>query len=142
MNKQDLQRQSALQAQAEQAERQGLPAGVDPALDRYRLVLRALRQPVTPALPADFAQMVAARVAQAEEKSSLEDWLTTLLMFGLAITGLVFVAPVMAGVIGQLHFNLPSIPWPLLAAAGVSVALAWALDRGAVNWRSGGSHRA
>ena len=142
MNNQDLERQAALQARAEQAERQQLPAGADASVDRYRLVLRALRQPLAAQLPADFARQTAARVTLAEEKTSLEDWLTTLLMLALAVAGLVFVAPVMGRVVGQLHVELPSIPWPLLAAAGVSVALAWAVDRGAITWRGRGSHRA
>ena len=39
--------------------------------------------------------------------------------------------PVMASILGQFHFQLPSLPWPLLGATAVSVAVAWALDRGA-----------
>jgi hypothetical protein len=106
MNKQELERQAALQARAEQAERQHLPAGGDAAVDRYRLVLRALRQPPAAQLPADFAHQMAARVAATEEKSSLEDWLTTLLMFALAVAGLVFVEQVFGLVVGQVVFDV------------------------------------
>jgi hypothetical protein len=136
MKPQDLERQARLQAQAEQAERQQLPASGDPALDSYRLVIRALKQPPAAQLPADFAKRVATRISFSEERSSLEDWLTTGLMLILAVTGLFYLRPVMANVLGQLHFQLPTLPWPLLAAAVASVALAWALDRGALGRRS------
>ena len=48
-----------LQDEAERAEREGLPAGRDPRVDRYRLIVRALRQPLEPRLPADFDTHVA-----------------------------------------------------------------------------------
>ena len=140
MNSNDLEQQARLQAEAELAERQRLPASGRPELDRYRLVLRALRQPLAVQLPADFAATVAARVVLAEDKSSLEDWLMTLLLLALAVAGLVYALPVAASVLGQLHFKLPTLPWPLLVAAVVSVAVAWALDRGALRWFDHGHH--
>jgi hypothetical protein len=133
MKSSELERQARLQAQAELAERQQLPASGDPGLDSYRLVIRALRQPLATQLPANFAAQVAARVGFSEERSSLDDWLMTGLMLVLAVTGLFYIRPVMAGIIGQFHFQLPSLPWPLLGAAAVSVAVAWALDRGALS---------
>ena len=141
MNTRDPDAQARLQAQAELAERQGLPPGRDPQLDQYRLVIRALRQPPMDALPADFALRVAARVRLSEDGSNFEDWLVTVLLLAMAIVGLVYVQPVLANVISRLHFNLPTLPWPLLAAAAVSVGLAWVVDRGASTWR-GGAHRA
>lgn len=140
MNAHDLEQEARLQEQAEQAERQRSPASGNPALDRYRLVLRALRQPLAAQLPADFAAKVAARAVFPEEKASVEDWLMTLLLLAMAVAGLVFALPVMAGILGQLHFNVPTLPWPLLVAAAASVAVAWALDRGAVRW-FGAGHR-
>lgn len=131
IDQQVLEQQARLQAQAELAERQKLPPGGDPALDRYRLVIRALNQPLAAQLPADFAARVAARVGFSEERSSLEDWLMTGLMLVLAVAGLFYIRPVMASILGQFHFQLPSLPWPLLVAASASVAVAWALDRGA-----------
>lgn len=131
-----LEQQARLQAQAELAERQQLPASGDPALDSYRLVIRALNQPLAEQLPADFAARVAARVGFSEERSSPEDWLMTGLMLVLAVAGLFYMRPVMASILGQFHFQLPSLPWPLLAAASASVAVAWALDRGAIGWRN------
>lgn len=131
INQQGLEQQARLQAQAELAERQQLPASGDPALDSYRLVIRALRQPPAAQLPADFASRVANRIGFSEERSTLEDWLMTGLMLVLAVTGLFYMRPVMASLLVQFHFQLPSLPWPLLGAAAVSVAVAWALDRGA-----------
>lgn len=141
MNNHDSDAQARLQAQAEIAERQDLPAGRDPQVDQYRLVIRALRQPPTEQLPADFAARIAARVQLTEDGSSIEDWMVTALLLTMAIVGLVYVQPVMATVIDRLHFKLPTLPWPLLVAAAVSLALAWAVDRGASAWRGGG-HRA
>ena len=135
MSKQTLDEQARLQQLAEQAERQRLPASGDPSVDAYRLVIRALRQPLRMDLPADFAKRVAARAAVPEESSRLEDWLMSLLLLVLAGGGLFYVAPVMAGVASQLHIHMPSVPWRLLAPAAASIALAWALDRGAINWR-------
>ena len=138
MNNHQMEEQARLQLLAEQAEKQGLPPGGNAALDGYRLVVRALRQPLAQQLPADFAARVAARVAARagapEESTRLEDWLMSLLLLVLAGTGLFYVQPVMAEVFSQLHVRLPAIPWPLLGAAAASVAVAWALDRGAIGW--------
>lgn len=134
MNSHENDVQLRLQAQAELAERQGRPAGGDPNLDRYRLVLRALRQPLAEQLPIDFARQVAARAALVEDGGSMDDWLVTLLMLGMAIAGVVYVQPAMASIVGHLNFTLPTLPWPLLGAAGASVALAWAIDASASGW--------
>ena len=135
MSKQTIEEQARLQQLAEQAERQRLPASDDASVDSYRLVIRALRQPLRLDLPSDFAARVAARVVVPEENSRLEDWLMSLLLLVLAGGGLFYVAPVMAGVASQLHIHMPTVPWHLLAAAAVSIAVAWALDRGAIGWR-------
>jgi hypothetical protein len=141
MNSLDLERQARLQAQAEHAERQRLPASGDAELDSYRLVIRALRQPLKARLPADFAARMAERITLPEEKSSLEDWLVTALLFGMAVAGLIYMQPVMATVVSRLQFEppgLPTLPWPLLGATIASIAIAWALDRGAAGWFNGG----
>ena len=135
MSNQSFEEQARLQQLAEQAERQRLPASGDPSLDSYRLVIRALRQPLRLELPSDFAARVAARATVPEESSRLEDWLMSLLLLVLAGGGLFYVAPVMAGVASQLDIHLPAVPWHLLAAAAASIAVAWALDRGAISWR-------
>ena len=64
----DAAREREWQAQehALRAERLGLdPAAGDARVRRYRLLARALREPMPDALPADFAQRMAAQVAAA-----------------------------------------------------------------------------
>ena len=124
-----------LQDDAERAERLGLPAGADPAVDRYRLVMRALRQPLAAQLPAGFATRLAARVVQPEERGSREDWLVSIALFCVGAAGLFYLQPVMAAVLAGMHFNLPRVPWPLLAGGAVAIGVAWALDRGAARFR-------
>jgi len=137
----ELQREASLQAQAEAAERQGLPHGANPAVDRYRLVLRALRAPLAIDLPADFAARVARRIAPPEERHALEDGLLRLLLLGIGITGLFYLQPVLATVLDSMHVSLPRVPWPLLVAAAAAVAVAWLVDRGATHWKQQhGSH--
>lgn len=144
MNTHELE-QSSLQAQAEAAERQGSPPGGDARLDRYRLVIRAVRAAPMPELPADFAARVAASAMRAEDSSRLEDALMSLLMGALAVTALFYVWPTLGVVLGHLQLVLPDVsmltdvPWPLLIAAAVGVGLVWLLDRGASGWRQ--THR-
>ena len=45
MNVHDREHEARLQAEAEAAERQQLPPAANPAVNEYRLVMRALRQP-------------------------------------------------------------------------------------------------
>ena len=137
MNKSFSEAEARLQAQAELAERNGLPPGA-PAVDAYRVVVRALRQPPEQQLPAGFAAQVAARVGLAEQDSSLEDWLMSLMLLGVGITGLVYMQPLMADMAELLSIQmprLPELPWPLLVATGAGMAIAWALDRGVINWQ-------
>ena len=119
-----------LPAAAEAAERQGLPPGGNPVVNEYRMVMRALRRPPSDGLPADFAARMARRVLFAEERGSMEDWLVTALMLGLAAAALIYMLPVLAKVVGAFHVSLPTAPWPLLVAAAVAVGLAWAIEQG------------
>ena len=130
MNVHDREHEARLQAEAEAAERQQLPPAANPAVNEYRLVMRALRQPPSEDLPADFAARVARRVLFAEERGSLEDWLVTGLMLAMAAGALFYIQPVMAKVAGAFQMSLPTLPWPLLMAAAVAVGLAWAVDQG------------
>ena len=70
-------RDMRLQAEADRAEREALAPGGDPRVDRYRLVVRALRRPLQPQLPADFAARVAAMASRTCAKAcdGFEDWL-------------------------------------------------------------------
>jgi hypothetical protein len=130
MNVHDREHEARLQAEAEAAERQQLPPAANPAVNEYRLVMRALRQPPPDGLPADFAARVARRVLFAEERGSFEDWLVTGLMLAMAAGALFYLQPVLAQVAGAFQVSLPALPWPLLMAAAVAVGLAWAVDQG------------
>jgi hypothetical protein len=131
MKPEDIDREMRLQSAAEAAERLGQPAGVDPELDRHRLVVRALNRPTALQLPADFAARVAKRVLLAEEKTSIEDWLMTLLLLGVGVIGLVYMQPVIALVVQRVHIEVPQLPWSMIAATGAGIAVAWMVDRGA-----------
>ena len=135
MNVHDREHEARLQAEAEAAERQQLPPAANPAVNEYRLVMRALRQPPPEGLPADFAVRMARRVLFAEERGSLEDWLVTGLMLAMAAGALFYLQPVLSRFAGAFQLSLPSLPWPLLFAAGVAIGLAWAIDQGASHWR-------
>jgi len=131
MNVHDREHEARLQAEAEAAERQQLPPAANPAVNEYRLVMRALRQPPPDGLPADFAARLARRVLYAEERGSLEDWMVTILMLLLAAGAMFYLQPVLAQVAGAFQLTLPALPWPLLFAAATAVGLAWAIDQGA-----------
>lgn len=131
MKPEDIDREMRLQAAAERAERLGQPAGIDTELDRHRLVIRALNRPTALQLPADFAARVAKRILMAEEKSSIEDWLITLLLLGMGLIGLVYMQPVIALVVQRVHIEVPQMPWSMIAATGAGIAVAWIVDRGA-----------
>lgn len=135
MNGHDIDHEARLQAKAEAAERAGAPPGGNAAVDRYRLVLRALREPLAQQLPAGFAAQVARRITLPEERSSLEDWLTSVALLGVGITGLAFMQPVMASVLASMHVALPPVPWHLLGVAAAAVAMAWLVDRAATRWK-------
>ena len=129
MKPEDIDREARLQAAAEQAECLGHPPGVDPGLDRHRLVIRALNRPTALQLPADFAARIAKRVLLAEERSGIEDWLMTLLLLGVGLIGLVYMQPVIALVVQRVHIDMPQLPWPMIAATGAGIAVAWIVDR-------------
>ena len=135
MNMHDREHEERLQAEAEAAERQQLPPGADPRVDEYRLVLRALRHPPALGLPADFAARVARRMLYAEERGTAEDWIVTVLMLAMAAGGLWYLVPMLSSLAGAFQVRLPALPWPLLVATGAAVAVAWAVDHGAVRWR-------
>jgi hypothetical protein len=130
MNSQEQDRQARLQAAAEQAERQGLPSGKDPELDRMRLVIRALRQEPAEQLSPGFARGMAVLAARQERRVAPEDWMMTVLMGVLGVGGLVYMMPIMGKVMGEMHLSLPRLPWPMVIATVVAIAAAWAVDQG------------
>jgi len=131
MNTRDRELEEGLQAEAEAAEKAALPSGGNAAVDEYRLVLRALRQPPNAAgLPMDFAARVARRAIYAEERGSFEDWIVTGLMLVMAAGAMYYLQPLLAKIVASFNLALPSLPWPLLFGAAIAVGAAWLVDQG------------
>ncbi|MEO8999241.1 MAG: hypothetical protein ABI227_06240 [Rhodanobacter sp.] len=86
------------------------PAGDDARGRRYRLLARALREPLQDGLPADFAQRVAAHVAVAPT--------STLRFEFVLITALVIALVIAAGIVTTIYGSqwLPSFSAILPAA--------------------------
>ena len=129
MNNDNIETQQRLQAAAEQAEKSKMALSSDPEVAAYRLVIRALRQPLPMLLPSDFAARVAHQSVVLEESDGMEDAMTIGLLLMLAIAGLVFTFPTISHIWAQLNFNLPNLPWPMVFATLVAVVFAWGLDR-------------
>ena len=135
--------EARIQAEAERAEREGLASGRDPRVDRYRLVVRALRQPLEPQLPADFAPRVAAIALQRDRGEGLEEWIVVLLMLAMGVGALVFVGPALAGMMHTVvSVQLPPLPWHQAVMAAACIGVAWASERGFARLRDHGSRHA
>ncbi|GLQ40995.1 hypothetical protein [Dyella nitratireducens] len=81
-----MEREWALQEQAARAERLGLDARDDATLQRYRAVVRALRQPLDEDLPPDFASQVAKEIRRRPaDTMRLELYLSWALLGTLAV---------------------------------------------------------
>jgi hypothetical protein len=125
-NEQDMR----LQAEAERAEREGLPAGRDPRVDRYRLIMRALRQPLEPQLPADFDTHIA-QLALHRDGDGLEDVLVSLLLLAMGIGALLYVGPVLAKMTqAMVSITLPPLPWHQFVMAAICIGVVWSIDQG------------
>jgi hypothetical protein len=138
VSRHDSERQQQLQAMAERAERELAPAG-DPQVDAYRLVLRALQQPLPDALPAGFAQQVARRLQAHEASSRLERWLTHLLLLIMVVAMAWFAVPPLVATMAQTLrlANSEALPWSSVCIASAGIGMAWMLDR----YWSSASHR-
>ena len=118
-----MEREWALQEHAARAERLELDESSDQALQRYRTVMRALRQPLGENLPADFANTVATEARRrAAGDTRLELYLSWALL-GVLVGMLIGVAVRYASSWKPLLPLALSQPW-LLALAGVLVLLA------------------
>jgi anti-sigma factor RsiW len=118
-----MEREWTLQERAARAERLGLDENSDQALQRYRIVMRALRQPLDENLPADFASTVAVEARRrAAGDTRLELYLSWALL-GVLVGMLIGVAVRYASSWKPLLPLALSQPW-LLALAGVLVLLA------------------
>ena len=133
MNPQDIQQQEKLQDAAERAEREHLPPG-DPQVDAYRLIWRALKQPLPISLPADFAQQVARKLQTREEAAGLEQWLTNFLLVTLAVAAAVFALPPLAATLAPILRATAAqpMPWSLIFVAALGMVAVWLTDAAVV----------
>lgn len=116
------------QERALRAERLGLdPSNGDGRVRRYRLLSRALRKPLPDALPADFAQRLAAQVAAAPARGSAAEARFEWALTSVLLAALVVAAGVAVAVYGG-HW-LPAFR-PLLSARGMP-GTGWLLALGA-----------
>jgi hypothetical protein len=130
-------REWRLQERALREERLHAGDGGDPEIAAYRRIVRALRQPLPDALPADFAQGVAAQAARlpARGESAVERWLVRGLVVAFAVSALYFVANDGGAWLRASLSLLPNADagalrsWGL--ALGACVAITWAFGR----WR-------
>ncbi|MDE2155362.1 MAG: hypothetical protein KGJ32_05625 [Xanthomonadaceae bacterium] len=133
-------REWRMQELASRRERLGLdPAGDDALVRRYRLLARALRQPLHDDLPGDFARRVAAMVATPAVRererapgAGLESWLLMSLAIALALAAAVVTTlygaswlPAFAAIVPAPHRLADR--W-LLAFAGC-VGFSWLLGQ-------------
>lgn len=140
MNPNELEQQEKLQNEAERAERERLPAG-DPQVDAYRLVWRALRQPLPVSLPADFAQQLTRRLQMRDEAAAVEQWLTNLLMLTMAVAAAFFALPPLAASLAPVlrATSAQPMPWSLMLIALLAMAAVWLADA-TVSARRADSH--
>lgn len=119
-----------LQAAAERAEREGKPAGVDPTVDAYRLVQRAVVRAPMPPVPLGFATRVAAHIRAMQESARVESGLTGFLMLAFIAGAAFYLSPSVGGWMAQFRASMPNLPWSMTGATAVAVFAAWAVDRG------------
>ncbi len=126
----DSNRELRMQEEAERAEREQLAPGGDPRVDRYRMIVRALRQPLEPQLPEDFAMRVAAK-AMRRAGNTFEDALVVGLLLAMGVVALLFIGPALAMAAQEIvRIAAPSLPWHLLVTGAGCIGVVWAVDRG------------
>ncbi|MBD8874163.1 hypothetical protein [Rhodanobacter sp. DHB23] len=125
------------QERALHAERLGLdPSNGDERVRRYRMLARALREPVPSALPDDFARQMAARVAAAPARGGADDSRIEFVLMGALVAALAVAAGVVVADYGSAW--LPAFR-QLLPASGAP-ATSWILALGSclgVSWLLG-----
>jgi len=129
-------REWQVQERARDAERRGLdPAADDARVRRYRLLARALREPMPGALPADFARRMAAQVAAAPSRRQVagtrfESTLASALVVMLLVAGGVVLAYYGNAWLPAFRGLLPSSGTPAtgwLLALGGCLGASWLL---------------
>ena len=114
------------QERALQDERAGVTTTNDPLVARYRVIAHALRQPLPDALPADFAQKLAAQVQHAPLDTRVEQGLMRALVTLLALSG-----AVVAALYGQSWWSAIAALLPLSSGVAINWAVALAACVGA-----------
>ena len=113
-------------------ERNGAVPGEDPLQARYRLIARALRQPLPHALPDDFATRVAARArlqaAHASPDLRIEQRLVRALVAVLALSAAVAVAWYGQQWLRAIAVLLPGAAMNWTLALMACVGLSWSFD--------------
>ena len=132
--RQAAEREWALQERALDAERAGAPAGGDARAQRYRAVARALREPIVPQLPADFAKQVAQRARWREGvqfDGRFERLLGIALFAAFAVAALYHIGPIIAALAASPGGRVLTNEWVLamLACLAVSGGMQWWLRR-------------
>jgi len=124
------------QERALQAERLGLdPSNGDERVRRYRVLARALREPMPPALPEDFAQRMAARVAAAPARGMTGDSRSEFMLVGALVLVLIVAAGMVTADYGSAWLPafrklLPAVGSPganWMLALGACLGASWLL---------------
>ena len=127
-------REWALQERAFDAERQGEATEGDARLQRYRAVARALREPIVPALPRDFARRVAVRASdEAARAGQVEQRFAIGLIALLGMVGLFWLARGGGAALASLPVVTNAWVLALGACVGTSALMQW--------WGAGRVHR-
>lgn len=116
---------------------QGAPSSGDARIQSYRLLARALREPPPATLPADFAQVVAARatarpVQRAVAESRFEFVLTLVLGLVLIVAAGVVMTLYGTAWLPAFHAILPAPETPAkgwLLALGSCIAASWLIGQ-------------
>ncbi len=128
MTPQEIERELQRQEKAEQRERTQSSERDDEAIDQYRLIDRVLKQSDIPALPSNFASLVAQQVKDFEESPQFENAALRLTVTILVMAGLFFAAPALIESMQSLLHATP-LPWPMLLAVAFALGFAAVIDK-------------
>lgn len=133
---QELEWQAQERALREEREHSGVQSAghfsTEPRIAQYRLIARALQQPMPDLLPDDFAKALAARVGHVPLDTRLERWLMRLLTGTLAVSGSVAMLVYGPGWWQAVASSVPdtsatSINW--ICAVGACMGGSWLLEQ-------------